>query len=236
MTTLLHLSDPHLDGSERRAERLRAVLDLLPPSRQPDAIVITGDIADNGAAAEYEQFGAVMRGRLPWLAVPGNHDAPALLADAFGTRADVSVLDVGDLRVLGLDVTVPGENHGLLRAEVAEQAVSLSAGAPCTVLALHQPPMLIGHGYVDPMRLLNADALADLVARIGTVAAVLCGHVHTAVTSSLAGVPVIAAPGVVSASRLDPDARPLTDHSHAPGMALHRFADGVVTTSFHYAN
>lgn len=234
MTTLLHLSDPHLDGSAERAARLRAVLDLLPASRQPDAIVITGDIADNGAAPEYAQFSSVMRGRLPWLAVPGNHDDPALLADALGMRPDVSVLDVGDLRVLGLDVTVAGEDHGSLREEVSEQAVSMAG--PRTVLALHQPPMTIGHGYIDPMRLLNADALADLVARIGTVTAILCGHVHTAVTSSLAGVPVLGAPGIVSALGLDPDERPLANRSHAPGLALHRFENGTVTTSFHYAS
>ena len=122
MTTLLHLSDPHLDGSKERADRLRAVLDLLPASRRPDAIVVTGDVADNGAADEYAQFRAVMEGREPWLAVPGNHDDPALLAG-------LPFLDVGELRILGLDVTVEGEDHGELRDEVAEQAVSLAKDA-----------------------------------------------------------------------------------------------------------
>ncbi|MGW6929984.1 metallophosphoesterase [Lentzea sp. NPDC054927] len=228
MTTLLHLSDPHLDGSPERADRLRAVLDLLPPSRRPDAIVVTGDVADKGTADGYAQFQAVMEGREPWLAVPGNHDSPALLAAS-------AFLDVGDLRVLGLDVTVAGENHGELRPEVADQAASLAAEAGRTVLAFHQPPVRIGHSYVDPMRLHNAEALAALVERIGNVEAILCGHVHTPSASSFAGVPVLIAPGIVSALRLDPGQSPLADQEHAPGMALHWFEHGVVTTTFHYA-
>lgn len=226
MTTLLHLSDCHLDGSEERAERLRAVLDLLPASRQPDGIVLTGDIADNGASHEYAQFNEVMAARTNWLAVPGNHDSPAGLTST-------PVLDVGDLRVVGMDVTVPGENHGELRAEEAERVASLATGR--TVLAFHQPPVPIGHAYVDSMRLLNPEALAELVARIGTVTAILCGHVHTPVVSRFAGVPVLAAPGIVSTASLEADP-PSVNRAHPPGLALHQFAsDGTVTTSFHYA-
>jgi Icc protein len=228
MTTLLHLSDPHLDGSRERADRLRAVLDLLPASRRPDAIVVTGDVADNGAAHEYAQFRAVMDGREPWLAVPGNHDTPAELAG-------LPFLDAGDLRIVGLDVTVAGEDHGELRDEVAERAVSLAADAGQVVLAFHQPPVRIGHSYVDPMRLLDAEPVARLVERIGNVKAILCGHVHTAAASSFAGVPLLIAPGVVSALRPDPDGQPLVDRTQPPGMALHSFENGTVTTTFHYA-
>ncbi|WP_170068037.1 metallophosphoesterase family protein [Lentzea guizhouensis] len=227
MTTLLHLSDPHLDGSPERADRLNAVLDLLPPNRQPDAIVLTGDIADNGVEPEYAQFSAVMASRLPWLAVPGNHDTPALLPSA-------PTLDVGDLRVIGVDVVVPGENHGELRPEEAGRVAELATGARRTVLAFHQPPMRIGHTYVDPMRLLNADALAGLVNRIGTVTAILCGHIHTACTATFAGVPVLVAPGIVSAANLDGD-HPAANRDHPPGMALHQFTDQGIVTTFHYA-
>ncbi|MEU7476679.1 metallophosphoesterase [Lentzea sp. NPDC042327] len=227
MTTLLHLSDCHLDGSPERADRLRAVLDLLPANRQPDAVVLTGDIADNGVEPEYEQFSAVMEGRLPWLAVPGNHDVPALVPS-------VPVLDVGELRVIGVDVVVPGENHGVLREEEADRVAALAAGAERTVLAFHQPPMEIGHTYVDPMRLLNADALAALVDRIGTVTAILCGHVHTACVAQFAGVPVLVAPGIVSAANLDGD-HPTANREHPPGMALHQFTGHGIVTTFHYA-
>ncbi|SDE25855.1 metallophosphoesterase [Glycomyces harbinensis] len=234
--TLLHLSDPHLDGEPERAQRLRAVLDLLPASRRPDATVVTGDVADTGAAAAYDQFRAEMDGREPWLAAPGNHDHADRFAEAFASGAPVSALDVGRLRVIGIDVTVPGSDHGELRPDAAEAAAALAEGATATVLAFHQPPAPIGHAYIDSMPLVNPDALAGLVARIGTVAAILCGHAHTAAAATFAGVPLLLAPGIVSALGADPDRTPLTDREHPPGLALHRFdEDGTVTTSFHYA-
>lgn len=229
--TLLHLSDPHLDGGEVRAERLRAVLDLMPASRRPDAIVVTGDVADHGADAEYVQFRDIMAGRGPWLAVPGNHDDP----DRFGNDGPVTSLDLDGLRITGIDVTVPGEDHGELRSEVAALAAERAAGAAATVLAFHQPPITIGHGYIDPMNLRNPDALAALVDRIGTVAAILCGHAHTAGATTFAGVSLLLAPGIVSSLRPDPDHRPLTNRDLPPGAALHHFVGGTVTTTFHYA-
>lgn len=234
--TLLHLSDPHLDGEPERAERLRAVLDLLPASRRPDAIVITGDVADTGTAAAYDQFRAALDGHEPWLAAPGNHDHADRFADAFASGRPVSALDVGDVRIIGIDVTVPGSDHGELRPEVAELAAARAEGAGATVLAFHQPPIRIGHAYIDSMPLVNPEALADLVKRIGTVAAILCGHAHTPVASTFAGVPLLLAPGIVSALGTDPDHSPLTDREHPPGLALHRFdQDGTVTSSFHFA-
>lgn len=229
--TLLHVSDPHLNGGPEAAARLAAVLDLLPASRRPDAIVVTGDVADTGSAAEYAQFHELMAAREPWIAAPGNHDDPG----AFGGGEPVSALDLDGLRVLALDVIVPGHDHGVLRAEVADRAAELAQGAETVVLALHQPPIRIGHPYVDGMLLRNPDALAGLVARIGSVAAILCGHLHTPAAATFAGVPLLLAPGVHSVLRLDPDHRPLTNREHPPGLALHRFdADGV-TSQFHYA-
>lgn len=230
--TVLHLSDPHLDGGAERIARLRAALDLLPDSRRPDAVLVTGDVADSGDPVAYAQFRDAMDGRGPWLAVPGNHDDPA----QFGTPP-VGTLDLGSLRIIGLDVTVPGEDHGELRPETADRAAAAAEGAAVTVLAFHQPPITLGHGYIDPMGLRNPDALAGLIDRIGTVAAVLCGHAHTAGAGTFAGVPVLLAPGIVSALGTDPDRRPLTDGGLLPpGAALHRFDGAAVTTTFHYAS
>jgi Icc protein len=228
--TVLHLSDPHLDGGPERAARLRAVLDLLPDSRRPDAVLVTGDVADTGDAAAYAQFRETMDGRGPWLAVPGNHDDPA----RFGIPP-VDALDLGALRLIGLDVTIPGEDGGELRPDIADRAAAEAAGAAVTVLAFHQPPIALGHSYIDQMGLREPEMLADLIDRIGTVAAVLCGHAHTAAAGTFAGVPVLLAPGIVSSLRTDPGHRPLTNREHPPGAALHRFDGAAVTTSFHYA-
>ncbi|HEY1175577.1 MAG TPA: metallophosphoesterase, partial [Phytomonospora sp.] len=52
---LAHISDTHIDGGERATDRTRRVMDYLNGLTRPlDAIVVTGDIADHGEAAEYE--------------------------------------------------------------------------------------------------------------------------------------------------------------------------------------
>lgn len=233
--TLLHLSDPHLTEDPVSVRRLHAVLDL-PPARTPDAIIATGDIADHGRAPEYEAFAKAMAAQSPWLAVPGNHDDPDTLR-AVLRQDPCPVLDTGNVRVIGLDVTVPGENHGFLREDTAQAAAARADGARHVVLALHQPPISTGHAVIDGMLLTNPDALADLVGRIPHVVAILCGHIHTPLASSLAGTPVLCAPGVASALELDPDRRPIVTSDSAPGMALHRIDDdGALTTTFHYGD
>jgi Icc protein len=235
--TLLQISDPHITEDPASVRRLHAVLDL-PQARRPDAIVATGDIADHGLPQEYEAFAQAMTtqattARLPWLAVPGNHDDPAALRAVL--RQDrCPVLDVGPVRVVGLDVTVPDENHGFLREDIADEALARADGARHVVLALHQPPIRTGHAVIDTMLLTNSDALAELVRRMPRVVAILCGHIHTPLASSLHGTPVLCAPGVASTLVLDPDRRPIASSDSLPGMALHRIEDdGSIITTFH---
>lgn len=233
---LLHLSDTHLDGDARSAARLRQVL-AVPPSRRPDAIVVTGDIADHGESGEYRMFGEVLAAaapETPWLAVPGNHDDPDTLRALL--RQDVCpVLDVGGVRVVGLDVTVPGADHGFLRGDTARLVTDRTDGAARVVLALHQPPVATGHAVADTMLLTNPGELTKLVRDLPPVVAILSGHVHTPLASTLDGTPVLGAGGVASTLALDPERRPIAVHDAPPGAALHRISDdGTVTTTFHH--
>lgn len=84
MLTIAHFSDIHLgqehrrDGGRRalrRAGQVMAYLDALPGPL--DAVLVTGDLADHGLAAEYEQVAKVLDSRYPVLTCPGNHDRRA---------------------------------------------------------------------------------------------------------------------------------------------------------------
>lgn len=61
----------------------------------------------------------------------------------------------------------------------------------------------------------------DLMRTIGNVVAVLSGHVHTALTSSLGGVPVLGAPGIASALAFEPQDDLVVLPDRAPGIAHH---------------
>ena len=82
----------------------------------PDAVLVSGDLAEHGAAVEY----ARVRELLEPLAMPvhvlaGNHDDVDELGAAFGPCA--WAVEVAGRRLVGCDTTVPGRDDGRLDLE-----------------------------------------------------------------------------------------------------------------------
>src|SRR5262245_52348649 len=86
---LAQLSDHHIGatwGTGDPVAGLSAVVDAVRglPDR-PDAVLLTGDLADNAAADEYRVVEAlVSRIGAPVFALPGNHDDRDALRGSFG--------------------------------------------------------------------------------------------------------------------------------------------------------
>ncbi len=86
---LLQVTDPHLFGDESQtiygvatAVSFRKVLAeaFAPGTPRPDAILVTGDIADDHTAAAYANFRRALQPYgLPVFCLPGNHDEPGLM-------------------------------------------------------------------------------------------------------------------------------------------------------------
>jgi 3',5'-cyclic AMP phosphodiesterase CpdA len=203
-----HISDSHftasglLHGRVRTGDTFAAALDALARSGVPvDAVVHTGDVADEGEVDAYRAARAVLdAAALGVLPVAGNHDDRAamrehLLGLAPSTEPIDSVHDVRGLRLVLLDTSIPGRVEGglddgqldRLRAVLAEPAEH------GTVVALHHPPVPVEVTGLQRLHLTGQDRLAAVLA--GTdVRAVLGGHLHYATTSVFAGVPVFVAP------------------------------------------
>lgn len=82
---IAHLSDIHIDSEQRSIERTRAVMDYLEGlPYDPDAVLVTGDIADHGLPAEYEQARTLLASRHPVLVCPGNHERAAFRESLLG--------------------------------------------------------------------------------------------------------------------------------------------------------
>lgn len=244
MLVIAHLSDTHIDSHPRSAERTARVMDHLHALPRPvDAILVTGDIADHGEVAEYETARRLFESPLPVLACPGNHDVRAayrkgLLGDERGGDGPVNARhDVAGAVFLLADSSVPGRDDGQLDAAtiswLTDQLGSVPAGTP-TFIALHHPPVALHHPVVDPIRLLPAEPLADLVAAHPQVVAVLTGHFHTAAASTFAGRPLRIAPGVVSTLRMPWEGEgPLVTQAQPPGVAFHVYDEsGPLTTHY----
>ncbi|MFF0911462.1 phosphodiesterase [Microbacterium enclense] len=206
---ILHLSDTHLLGGDRllgdrydTARHLRRTLDAAEATGvRPDAVVFTGDLTDLG---EPEAYRALRDAVEPWAArlgapvvwVAGNHDErPALregLLDAEPTEEPVTgVWDLGGLRLIALDSTVPGWHHGDLDAsQLAWLRDVLAEPAPLgTLLALHHPPLPTHIPFFDILELRNQPGLAAAIAG-SDVRGILAGHLHYSTSGTFAGVPV----------------------------------------------
>ncbi|WP_077796108.1 phosphodiesterase [Streptomyces sp. JHA26] len=246
MTVLAHLSDLHLDGTARSAERTRrAVARLTGLPGAVDAVLITGDIVDRGTVAEYRQAREVLaplyeRHRV--LLCPGNHDSrpeyrQVLLGGGGGTATGPvnEARDVAGVRILMCDSSIPGRAEGLLEPETLDWLDESLAAAPDrpAFVALHHPPATLGLPYVDRIGLREPDALAKVLDRHPQVAAVLCGHAHTPATTSFAGRPLLCAPGIISTALLPWEQGPdssWTSHEAPPALAFHLYEGGRITS------
>lgn len=207
--TVLHLSDAHfladrarLFGSVDTDRGLAAALARVEESDlSPDAIVVTGDLADLGEPDAYVRIKALLqplaeRYSAPIVWVMGNHDSRRpFAAELFGEdvidQTQDRVWRVGGLRVISLDTSVPGYNHGEVTDEQLQWlAGELAVAAPDgTILAMHHPPISSPVEIMGIIELQERQRLADVLQ--GTdVRAILAGHLHYSTHGTFAGVPV----------------------------------------------
>lgn len=207
--TIIHLSDTHLlAGNIRLGGRydtetnLRRTMDRVAElGLTPDALVFTGDLTDLGEPEAYERLRAVVeplaeQWGCPVAWVAGNHDErPALRSALLGLEAtEEPVLgewDLGGLRLLALDTSVPGWHHGELDdAQLDWLRARLAEPAPLgTILALHHPPLPSHVPLFDILELRRQERLAAVIAG-SDVRAILAGHLHYSTSGTFAGVPV----------------------------------------------
>jgi 3',5'-cyclic-AMP phosphodiesterase len=235
---LVQVSDLHLDGSAERRERAARTMAYVNGLSDVAAVLVTGDIADNGRPEEYEQARKLLVSPHRVVTCPGNHDVretfEAVLLGREPTGGPVNaVLELAGLLVAMCDSSRPGRNDGLLEDETLDWlTTTLTAGERPAVVCFHHPPVVLDSPLLDAIRLENADRLAIFLDNHPEVVAVLVGHAHTAATSTFAGRPVVVAPGVVSTLRLPPEGRDDLDYDLPPGVALHHLDDGRLTTHF----
>lgn len=229
-TAVVQISDLHLkppgslayEVADTAAALRRTVDHLNRRQPRPDAVLITGDLADEGAAASYRVLREILSGlACPFFLVPGNHDRKDPLRAAFpdhgylegflepgARRAMCYVIEDFPLRLIGLDTVIPGEHGGGLTAERLrwlDRTLSERPAAP-TLLFMHHPPFASGIGHMDAEPFVLRQELAALIRRHPQVERIACGHIHRAVHRRFGGTIAMAAPGI--GMQLDLDLRP----------------------------
>lgn len=247
---IAHLSDIHIDGGDRSLERTRAVMNFLEQLPYDlDAVLVTGDIAEHARPEEYEEARKLLTTRHLTMICPGNHDERAafrryLLRQPGSTEPINQVHHAPGVTIALCDSSMPGMAEGFLDDETLTWLDGTLADVPDevpTLVGFHHPPPQLHVPYVDGIRQYEAERLAAIVDRHANLAAFVCGHAHTAASTTFAGRPLLVAPGVVSMIRLpwERSTGP-AEHVHLnqpPALAFHVLDDeGRLTTHFRSVN
>ncbi len=248
--TVAHLSDVHLlahgekqYGAVVPESGLVVALDRL--SRLdpvPQALVFTGDLADKGQPEAYarlralvEPAAAAMDAHVVW--VMGNHDERASYArglfDSDDDGSQDRVHDLGGLRLVALDTSLPDYHHGALSDDQLDwlRDVLSTRAEHGTILAMHHPPIPVP--TLEPaaiIELLDQDRLAAVVEG-SDVRQILGGHFHYTSHATFAGIPV----SVASASCYTTDPAPVDRlvsgvDGHQAFNTVHIYDDRIVHT------
>lgn len=250
---ICQLTDLHVRPVGRPANRVaetnmfverafRAVAAFTP---RPDVVLLTGDLTECGLDAEYANVARLIRRYLhpvPVFVIPGNHDRrdklreglahlPHVTADPFYVQYAVDDFPV---RLVMLDTLVPGEGYGELRPEQLQwldRTLALAPGKP-TLIGMHHPPFACGIAHMDRIKLRNAAAFAEVIARHKQVERIVCGHHHRAITTKVAQAIASISPSVAHQVEmsLHPD-DPGAFVFEPPAFQVHRWTaeDGIVS-------
>ena len=250
---LAQISDLHIKNrgalAYRRVDTAAALtrcidrLNALTP--RPDAVLMTGDLVDQGTVEQYRHLKSLLATLdIPYYLLVGNHDDRAAIREVFPERPELFAggdfvqytVDVGPLRVIALDSLQPGASPGqLCEARLVWLATQLDAARDRpVVVALHHPPFVCGIGHMDALRLDPAASarLAALVAQYPNVERVICGHVHRPMFVRFGGTIASAVPSPAHQVALDlRDDAPSAFMMEPPAFALHHYdaASGIVT-------
>jgi Icc protein len=199
---IAQLSDSHITtgplGGGPAAGLQLALARVLALDPRPDCVVVTGDLTDNGRPAEYAALREIIGDfPLPVHLTTGNHDDRAALLDAFGGEAHYCV-EYPEFTIVALDSLIPGSPAGRLGTRQLSWLDDVLRRRPDVpaLIGLHHPPMPVGIRFLDGMRLLDGDALRDVVAGHRNVVRVMAGHVHRSVTAGFAGSLLTVAPSL----------------------------------------
>lgn len=223
--TFVQLSDLHIGprgtmpyGADTAANLRSVAAAVRSMDLRPAAVLLTGDLSDQGEPESYQHLRAIVAEELevlgcPVLAVVGNHDhrgsfRQAYLGEAVAddSAAHYFTFDTETTRVVMCDSYVTGSVYGLLgepQLHWLDRQLA-TAGGRTTVIALHHPSVPRGVPRPNDFLLEDRDAFARVVAdhRVG---AILCGHSHVSTASAFAGTVHVTAPA--TAYLLDPSVR-----------------------------
>jgi 3',5'-cyclic-AMP phosphodiesterase len=215
------------------ADSLTAIIDQLQRLQpQPDLLLLTGDLSQDGTAQSYARLQALLSPlNLPTYWLPGNHDDVATMQRSLPQFFADKSFAAGGWQLVLLSSVVPGCVHGELAPETLiwlDQQLQLTAARP-TLVSLHHPPFQVHSDWLDTSILQNSADLFAVLDRYPQVKLVLFGHIHQAFQRRRQGVDYLGSPS--TSIQFAPESSDFAVDHEQPGFRLLRLdADGTWQT------
>ncbi|MCP4445596.1 MAG: phosphodiesterase [Myxococcales bacterium] len=249
---IAQISDSHVVPSDSENGKLMgtcahledAVAHLVSFRPRPDAVLVSGDLVEDGSREEYKLLIAILaplKADIPVYVAPGNHDERETMREMMRTAGydylpEAGFLhytaDLGELRLISLDTLVPGEPGGHLCAErLAWLDARLEEDKRPTLIMQHHPPFATGLVRMDTMGVAETAPEASVVGKYNHVLRILCGHLHRSISCGFAGTMAMTAPSCAHAVELDLQTEGrLAVLREPPGASIHLWRDGCLVT------
>lgn len=203
---VLQITDPHLRADPagellgvNTRDSLDAVIEqVLRDHGQPDLVLATGDLAQDGSEEAYRVFADKLQAfhcASAWIA--GNHDEPDVMQQvASEHQASRRHIIQGGWQFILLDSSVRGQVYGeLAESELAFLTSTLEQHPDLpTLVTLHHHPVDIGSDWMEGIGLRNRDAFWQVVERFPQIRIILWGHIHQEHDLERHGVRLLATP------------------------------------------
>ena len=191
---IIHMSDLHLtkDGcpiwETNTMEHFNQSIDIIRGMQNIDAILVTGDISDDGSEWTYQYADRLFSSLgIPTLCCPGNHDSLKMMLEGYQPsfyQVLPSSRKIEGWKIVMLNSVTPAEedpNQNKARGFLSEESLSyieqeLKEGL-ATIIALHHPPLEPG-GWLNRRLLENREAFNQTIESYPNARLVLYGHIH----------------------------------------------------------
>jgi len=229
----------------RTVEHLEAAVEhLLSLQPTPVAVLVSGDLVDQGTREEYELLASLLaplKERIPVYIAPGNHDdrdrmREIMRAHGYDYLPEEGPLqytvDIGELRLISLDTVVPGEAGGLLcEKRLGWLGDRLAEDSRPTLVMQHHPPFMTGLARMDSMGLAEASNEEAIIRKHPHVLRILSGHLHRTIHAGFGGTVAHVAPSCAHAVELDlRTTGRLAVVGEPPAASVHVWRDGTLVT------
>jgi 3',5'-cyclic AMP phosphodiesterase CpdA len=232
-----HIEEPGALAYERfdtAANLVAAIEAINRMNPAPTLVLHTGDMAHHGSLERYRYFKQLISDlKVPFFAIPGNHDGREPFREAFSDTAWMPVesrflhytIEDFAVRVICCDSVWAGETPGGFCAERLawlDERLAQHPDKP-TIVAMHHPPFgsamtgTTSNGLVE-----GGTALAALLRRHPQVVRVIAGHAHRPFTCQFGGTIGFAAPTTCYPFALEMgEERILSITGEPPAFAVH---------------